>query len=210
MNNFDFHNIDFSNPVVLVGAIALVLLIAAAIAIAVNQRKKKSEALRARFGSEYDLAVKDQGARSKAEARLLNRVRRVEGFKLRELTTAEAERFASQWNSVQSRFVDHPRGAVTEADELVNEVMIARGFPAAGFDQRAEDISVHHSRLVDSYRSANAIALRASRNEATTEELRTAMIHYRSLFDELLRATSTSVVDATAIPPAQPELRRIA
>jgi hypothetical protein len=208
MNNFDIHNIDFTNPVVLVSAIALVLLIAGAVAIAVNQRKKRSQVLRARFGSEYDLAVKEQGARSKAEAKLIGRVRRVDSFKIRELDTAETERFNARWNSVQSRFIDHPRGAVTEADELVNEVMIARGFPAAGFEQRAEDISVHNARLVDSYRSANAIALRASRNEASTEELRTAMIHYRSLFDELLR--NTPAVDVQPIPGAQPELRRIA
>jgi hypothetical protein len=208
MNNFNFHNIDFTSPVVLIGIVAVVLLVAGAIAVAVNQRKKKSDELRQQFGPEYDLAVKEHGARSKAEARLLDRVRRVESFKIRELTPAERDGFVAQWSAVQSRFVDHPRGALTEADELVNEAMIARGFPAAGFDQRVEDISVHHSLLVDSYRSANATALRASRNEANTEELRTAMIQYRTLFDELLG--TGAVGEAEVIPPAQIELRKSA
>ena len=87
---------------------------------------------------------------------------------------------------VQTRFIDHPRGAVTEADELVNSLLVARGYPVGSFDQRAADISVNHSTLVGPYRQANAIAMRASRNEATTEELRSALIQYRTLFDALL------------------------
>lgn len=203
MNNF---HIDFTNPAVLIGAVVVVLIIVALIAFAVARGRKRSAALRQQFGTEYDLAVQQHGA-NKAEAALLDRVHRVERFKLHDLTLTERERFTAQWEAVQLRFVDHPRGAVTEADELVNNVMLARGFPAAQFDQRVEDISVHHARLVDSYRSANTIALRAGRNEATTEELRTAMIHYRGLFDELLgtnAASTTVVVDET------PTLRRSA
>lgn len=208
MNNFDFHNIDFSNPVVLVGGVAVILLIAGAIALAMHQRKKKSEALRARFGSEYDFVLKENGARSKAEAKLMDRVHRVERFKLRDLTPTERERFTALWSAVQSRFVDHPRGAVTDADDLINNVMLARGFPVATLDQRVEDITVHHARLADSYRSANTIALRAGRNEATTEELRTAMIHYRGVFDELLQAGPAVVSEP--VPPETPLLRRSA
>lgn len=203
MNNF---HIDFTNPAVLIGAVVIVLVIVALIAFAMDRRRKRREALRRRFGAEYELTVQQHGA-DKADALLLDRVQRVERFKLRELTATERERFVAQWEAVQSRFVDHPRGAVTEADELVNNVMLARGFPAAKFDQRVEDISVHHARLVDSYRSANNIALRAGRNEASTEELRTAMIHYRALFDELLSAKSASAVE---VVDDRPNLRRTA
>jgi hypothetical protein len=102
------------------------------------------------------------------------------------LTNAERDRYLAEWETVQSRFIDHPRGAVTEADELVNSLLVARGYPIGGFDQRAADISVHHATLVGPYRQANTIATRAGKNEATTEELRNAIIQYRTLFDALL------------------------
>jgi hypothetical protein len=207
MNSIDLHNIDFRNPELLVGIVAVVLLIAIAVALAASRRKRKSEALRERFGEEYDLALREYGRRNRAEAKLLERVKRVERLHLRELTPTERERFVEQWAAIQSRFVDHPRGAVTEADELVNSVMLARGFPAEAFDRRIEDISVHHARLTGSYRSANAIAQRASRNEATTEELRTALIHYRALFDNLLEIKPSTAADEL---PATPQLRRTA
>ena len=208
MNNFDFRNIDFTNPTLLIGIVVVLLLIVIATALAAHQRRKKSEALQAKFGAEYETALRQLGSRNQAEARLLERVHRVERFQLRDLTVTERERFAAQWDAVQSRFVDHPRGAVTEADELINGVMLARGFPTADFEQRAADISVHHGRLVDSYRAANAIAARAGRNEATTEELRTAMIHYRSLFEDLL--ASGPVVVKEEVPIDRPQLRRSA
>jgi hypothetical protein len=190
-------NFDFSNPTVIIATIAVVVLILVAVALAVHQSRKRTADFQRRFGPEYDLALREHGARSKAEANLLARVKRVERFKIRDLTAAERERYLSEWETVQSRFVDHPRGAVTEGDELVNSLMQARGFPTGDFNQRAADISVHHAHLVDSYRSANAIASRAGKNEATTEELRTAMIHYRALFDDLLGTSSR--VDTRAI-----------
>jgi hypothetical protein len=205
MHSFDFGNIDFKNPVVLIGAVVLVLVIVAIFALIASHRRKRSEELRRRFGSEYDVAIKEHGARSRAEARLVDRVRRVERFKIRDLTATERERFLAQWQAIQTRFIDHPRGTAMEADELVNSVMQARGFPVADFNQRVEDLSVHHARLVDSYRSANAISARAGGNEATTEELRTAMIHYRSLFDDLL-----GVAPAMEAVEAPPTLRKTA
>ncbi len=99
----------------------------------------------------------------------------------------ERERFSKQWESVQSRFVDSPTGAVTEADDLVASLMKSRGYPVSDFDQRAADISVDQPRLVENYRSAHEIALRVVKDAATTEDLRTAMIHYRSLFVELVQ-----------------------
>jgi len=103
----------------------------------------------------------------------------------------EHERYSKQWESVQSRFVDAPKGAVSEAEHLVSSVMKTRGYPVSDFDQRADDISVDHPMVVQNYRSAHAIALRVGKDEATTEDLRTAMIHYRSLFEELVQAPAT-------------------
>ncbi len=175
----------YTNPAVVIGLFVVVLAIVIAIAVAVNKGKRRTTELRQRFGPEYDLAVRENHNKRKAEQRLLARVERVEHLKIRNVTAAERNRYLAEWEAVQTRFIDHPRGAVTEADEMVNALMLTCGYPVGGFEQRAADISVHHARLVDSYRRANAITVRAGKNEATTEELRTAMIHYRALFDEL-------------------------
>jgi len=114
--------------------------------------------------------------------------KRVEKLIIRDLEPLERERFSKQWVSVQSRFVDSPKGAVAEADDLVSSLMTTRGYPVSDFDQRAADISVDHPRVVENYRSAHEIALRVGKDAATTEDLRTAMIHYRSLFEELVQA----------------------
>jgi hypothetical protein len=181
-----FDSSTLTSPPILIGLIAVILIVVVALVFAVRQHKMTTVQLRNRFGPEYDQAVKEDRDSRKAEARFLARVKRVGHFQIRDLSDAERTRYIADWEAVQSHFVDRPRGAVTEADELVNSVLHARGFPESGFDQRVADISVDHARLVEPYRSAYAISQRAARNEATTEELRTAMIHYRALFDELL------------------------
>jgi len=115
-------------------------------------------------------------------------------LKIRGLDLIERERYLSEWQAVQCRFIDYPKGAVTEADELVCSLMRTRGYPVTDFDQRAADISVDHPLVVENYRSAHNIALRLGRGEASTEDLRTAMIHYRSLFDELVHTAADQKV----------------
>lgn len=197
MNTDFFKNIDFTSPAVLIGAVVVLLLIAVVIAVAVNLQKKKSARLRQRFGAEYDYALSETGSRKEAEEALDGRLKRIGYLKIRDLTVAERERFIGEWGLLQSRFVDHPRGAVTEADELVNSLLAMRGYPAGGFEQRAADISVNHAALVEPYRVAHGITARAGRSEATTEELRTAMIQYRTLFDALLvtNAESSAMIE---------------
>jgi hypothetical protein len=167
------------------GILVLVLVAIAAWAIA---RKQRSDHLRSRFGPEYDRVIHEQGDRRRAEAVLETREKRVERFHIRPLTPADRDRFAGAWRAVQARFVDDPKGAVTEADRLVAEVMSTRGYPVsdADFERRAEYVSVDHPHLVENYRAAAQIAQRHARDEATTEELRRAMVHYRALFDDLL------------------------
>lgn len=180
-------NLNLMDPKLIALGVVLVVLVVVAIALYVRKRNHTTAELRARFGPEYDRAVKQHGSERKAEAKLADRETRVDLLQIRSLDLAERERYMAQWQAVQSRFVDYPKGPVTEADELVSSLMQTRGYPVVDFDQRAADISVDHPRVVENYRSGHNIALRLGSGEASTEELRTAMIHYRSLFDELVR-----------------------
>jgi hypothetical protein len=175
------------DPRLITGVIVLALIVIIGVAVYLGWRRKNSVGLRKRFGSEYDRAVREHGSAHKAESKLADRETRVEKLKIRDLAPTERVRFLAEWQTVQSRFVDHPKGAVTEADELVTSLLQARGYPASAFDQRAADISVDHPQLMEYYRSAHAIAVRPGQVEATTEELRTAMLHYRTIFDELVQ-----------------------
>jgi len=171
--------------IMLAGVVILVIAVLAW--MYVQKRRSTTASLRQKFGPEYERAVHQQGSERKAEAKLADRQERVEKLNIRQLDPIERERFSKQWESVQSRFVDSPRGAVAEADDLVSSLMKTRGYPVADFDQRAADISVHYPRVVENYRSAHEIVLRVGKNGASTEDLRTAMIHYRSLFEELIQ-----------------------
>ena len=185
-------NLNPTDPKLIALALVLVLAIAVAIVFYVRKRKNVTAELRHRFGAEYDRAVQQHGSERKAEAKLEEREMRVDMLKIRVLDLAERERYLSQWRAVQYRFVDYPKGAMTEADELVCSLMQTRGYPVADFDQRAGDISVDYPRVVENYHSAHNIALRLGKGEASTEELRTAMIHYRSLFDELVQVQTAA------------------
>ena len=180
-------NLDPLDPKIIVLA-AVILVIAVLAVMYVRKRRSTTTDLRQKFGPEYERAVREHGSERKAEAKLVDRERRVEKLTIRDLDPSERERFVERWGSVQSRFVDSPKGAVAEADDLVSSLMRTRGYPVSDFDQRAADISVDHPRVVDNYRTAHEIALRVGKDEATTEDLRTAMIHYRSLFEELVQA----------------------
>jgi hypothetical protein len=172
------------NPVVIVLAIALVAALAAAAWL--FMRNKRTEALQDRFGPEYDRALSEHHDQGKAERELRQREERIEHLNIRRLDREERARFADRWQRVQGRFVDDPTGATNEADELVGEVMGARGYPVGDFEQRAADVSVNHPRVVEHYRAAHAIAQQNERGDADTEELRQALVHFRALFEDLL------------------------
>ncbi len=181
-------NIDLLDPKVIALAVLVILIIAVSVVLYIRKRRSARAELREKFGPEYDRAVKEHGSERKAEAKLEDREKRVEKLNIRELDAMEHERFSKQWASIQSRFIDSPRGAVTEADDLVSSVMKARGYPVSDFDQRAADISVDHPQVVVNYRLAHEIVERFGKGETSTEDLRAAMIHYRSLFEELAHA----------------------
>jgi len=167
--------------------IGLVVILAAGIAMMLLTRKRRSARLRTQFGGpEYARAVKEGGNQRRAENKLERRAERVESFNIRALAPADHARFLESWRKVQGRFVDSPGGAVTEADQLLGDVMSLRGYPVSDFEQRAADISVDHPLVMENYRAGHGIAVRQTLGQASTEELRQAMIHYRTLFEELV------------------------
>ncbi len=184
-------NLHLLDPKLIVLAVVVILIIAGLAWLYARKRRSATAEMRQRFGPEYERAVREHGSARKAELKLADREKRVEKLNIRDLDPIEHERFSKQWESVQSRFVDSPKGAVAEADDLVSSLMKTRGYPISDFNQRAADISVDHPRVVENYRSAHEIALRVGKAEATTEDLRTAMIHYRSLFEELVQLPTT-------------------
>lgn len=181
-------------------AIAILVLIALIAIGWVLTRQRNSRRLAERFGPEYRRVVAERGDRAKAEAELRARERRVERFKIVPLSPVEAARFSDQWRELQARFVDNPRAVVGEADGLVGELMTKRGYPMSDFERQAADISVDHPAVVENYRAAHAIGVLNERGEASTEQLRKALVYYRDLFAELLEVRDGR-------PAATPERR---
>lgn len=168
--------------------IAFVVIVVAGIATVLLLRKgRRTARLRSKFGgAEYARAVKEGGNRRHAEAGLQKRAERVESFHVQPLAPGDRTRFEDSWRKIQGRFVDGPAVAVAEADKLLGDVMSKRGYPVSDFEQRAADISVDHPAVMENYRAAHEIALRQKTGKANTEDLRRAMIHYRTLFEELV------------------------
>ncbi len=173
---------------------AFVIVIVAIVAAMLLLRKRRTRRLQTKFGSaEYARAVEIDGGRRHAEAALEGRAQRVEKFHVRPLAAGDRARFVESWRGVQSRFVDGPAGAVSEADRLLGDVMATRGYPVSDFEQRAADISVDHPLVLANYRTAHEIALRQTQGQASTEDLRQAMVHYRTLFEELISEPAESL-----------------
>jgi hypothetical protein len=165
-----------------------VAVIAVVVVIALLMKARKSQQLKARFGQEYQRAVESTGNKGLAEAKLEKLEKRVHGFNLVELAPEARVEFAAEWKQIQARFVDDPKIALAEADQLIQKMMTARGYPTADFEQRAADISVDHPLVVENYRAGHEIALLHAQGRATTEDMRQAMIHYRTLFADLAGA----------------------
>ncbi len=177
--------------VILAGAVIFAFLLGGSIAW-MRMRRRHAERLRERFGPEYDHVVQETGSPRRAEDELVRREKRVRQFDIHSLSGEQRARYSDSWRRVQASFVDAPVRAVAEADELVMEVMQERGYPMGDFEQRAEDLSVDHPRVVRNYREAHALALRSDRGEAETEDLRQAMVYYRELFEDLLEDATTN------------------
>jgi hypothetical protein len=185
--------------------VAAVLIIAALVVAAViyhQQQTRRRHYLRERFGPEYDRLIAATGSSRAAERELEARAQRAATFHLRTLSSEERAGFATRWQQVQAEFVDNPKASLAHADELLGEVMSARGYPVQDFEQRAADLSVDHPVVVQHYHAAHGIALRHRKGEATTEDLRQAMIHYRALFQELVSDVAPATPLHAPVPHA--------
>ena len=170
-----------STPALIAIVAAVVVLIG--VVLFVTQRRTR---LKKQFGPEYERAVRDTGDLRRAESLLDARARRVRKYDIRALSSEERERFTQSWRQLQTRFIDDPARSVEDADRLLVDLMTARGYPMADFDRHVEDLSVHYPNVVSHYRDAHAIAIRHADRKASTEDLRQALVHYRTLFDELV------------------------
>ena len=184
-----------TTTIIIIAVLLLVVIIAAVLGPGAA-RRRRSQQLHEHFGVEYDHTVQTLGDEEKAQAALEERQKRVEALDIRALSVDERDRYLAAWKAVQSKFVDEPGQAIVDADRLIMEVMQLRNYPVSDFEERAADISVNYPAMVSNYRSARVIALKNKENMADTEELRQAMIYYRSLFEELL-GPETVVVKET-------------
>ncbi|HLL69516.1 MAG TPA: hypothetical protein VK453_27920 [Micromonosporaceae bacterium] len=169
-----------STVVVLI--VILVLIVVAVAAVLLYRRRS----LRHRFGPEYDRVVAEHDNRSAAEQELRERERRHAELQLRPISDEARSRYGSEWAALQARFVDEPADAVRQGDELVSRLVAERGYPAGSYDDQVAHLSVEHAGTLGHYRDAHDIFLRNERGEATTEQLRQALVHYRAIFADIL------------------------
>ena len=181
--------------------VIVIVVVLVALAAAMAARRRRTAALRERFGPEYDRAVGARENQRAAEADLRDRERERARLDIKPLSEAARERYAEEWQAIQQSFVDQPEEATTAGYDLVNRVMAERGYPTRDFEARADLVSVDHPDVVENYRVAHGIHERARQHQASTEDLREALLRYRSLFEELLRADDA---DARAAGPAEP------
>ena len=166
-------------------AVVVVVIVAAVVASLVSSRRRRE--LQGRFGPEYDRTVESADSRRDAERELRDRAARHDELELRPLSDAERERYSSRWNDVQAGFVDRPTVAVADADDLVTQLMRDRGYPVDDFETRSDLVSVDHPDVVTNYRRGHEIYQRTVSGDASTEDLRVAVVSYRSLYEELMR-----------------------
>jgi hypothetical protein len=177
------------NTNIIIAVVLVIVVIVGVILAPIFARRKR---FHDQFGPEYDRTVKTLGNEKKAQTELDERRKHVDTLNIRSLSISERERYLADWTAVQAKFVDQPGQATVEADHLIMEVMKIRDYPVSDFEQRAADISVNYPALVSNYRAAREIAIKNEHHQAHTEELRQAMIYYRSLFDELLKTETVA------------------
>ena len=180
------------NSTYIIVAVVLVVLVVGAILGPVLARRRRTQRFQNTFGTEYNRTVETAGSEQKAQTELDGRRKHIETLKIRPLSADERQHYQADWTAVQAKFVDQPGQATIEADHLIMEVMKAREYPVSNFEQRAADISVNYPALVTNYRAARETSIRNEQQHAGTEDLRLAMISYRSLFDELLNTETVA------------------
>jgi hypothetical protein len=177
-----------TNTTVVAIIAAVVLLVIGGFLGVVFARRQRTKRLQKQFGPEYERILNEVGDQNEAEEELEARIDHVKSLDIRPLSEEETERFTHEWRSTQAKFVDHPVAAIQEANQLIKEVMSAKGYPVEDFEQRSADISVDYPDLVTNYRGMREITTRSEQEDVSTEEIRQAMLHSRALFEELVGA----------------------
>jgi ribosomal protein L13E len=172
------------SPIAVIILIIVILVVIAAIIFGIQASRRKK--LQNTFGPEYDRVVADTGSRSDAEKELRERERRHAELELKPLSPESQARYSAAWEEVQIQFVDSPEQATAAADDLVTRLIAERGYPTGDYDDQLANLSVEHARTLGHYRDAHEISRRSQRGEASTEDLRQALVHYRALFSDLL------------------------
>ena len=162
--------------------IAMVLMIAMLGAMALGTRRSKR--LHKGFGPEYDRTV-ERHSDPRPQGGSAGAPQSTARLDIRPLEPQARDAYAERWAQAQRRTRRSP-DAVAEADESVGEVMRERGYPVDDFGERPADLSVDHQKTVERCREAHAISMASAARHADTEDLRSAMVHYRALFDGLL------------------------
>jgi hypothetical protein len=193
------------SPIAVIVLIIVILVVIAAVLFGVRASRRKQ--LQKTFGPEYDRVVADTGSRADAEKELRERERRHAELELKPLSPESQARYAAAWEEVQIQFVDSPEEAVNRADELVTQLIAERGYPTGDYDDQVANLSVDHARTLGHYRDAHAISERSRNGEASTEDLRQALVHYRALFADLLgtepvKAGTTDTATTAGTPTA--------
>ena len=185
---------------IVIAVVALAIVLLAVVVAASMMRQKRSERLKGQFGPEYERAVEQAGGQRAAERELLARERKHKKLDIAELTPESRTRYVEAWSVTQASFVDDPSKSVADADRLVTEVMRERGYPIDDFEQRAADVSVDHPKVVEHYRAAHVLRLAQDQGDIGTEAQREAIVHYRSLFEQLLGGGAETAAES-ATPP---------
>jgi len=178
---------DTTNTTVLVLAFIVALIVGGVIGTLMS-RRQRTKRLQDKFGPEYDRTLSELGDRRQAERELETRLDHVKNLEIRPLSAEETDRFTSEWQMTQAEFVDDPQAAIQKADQLLREVMQAKGYPVEDFEQGVADISVDYPDMVVDYRGLHLIAVKGKDEEVSTEEMRTAMVHGRALFENLVKS----------------------
>jgi hypothetical protein len=192
-----------STTQLVVMAIVLITLVACAVGAWTVLRRRS---LRQNFGSEYDRVIAESDTRLAGEQVLRERQRRHSSLELRELSPQARAQYASRWRQLQVQFIDSPQDAVNEADDLVTQLIEELGYPTADYAQRVAQLSVEHASTLKSYREAHEISMSNRRGEATTEQLRLALVHFRALVAELLGEEPAPPLPDEAHPAPTPEI----
>ncbi|WP_431969833.1 hypothetical protein [Nocardia sp. bgisy134] len=174
-----------STAVWVIIVVIAIVVVAAVVAFLVWPMLRRQR-LRRTFGPEYDRTIEESEDRKAAERELSERERRHAKLRLRELSDDEKRVYTTRWVEVQERFIDDPSGALTEADRLVTTIMSERGYPTENYEQQIADLSVEHAAPLGHYRAAHEIVTRPAESEVSTEDRRTAIVHYRELFQDLV------------------------